>query len=55
MTYINAGHPDLYLINKDDTIENIPSNNLILGVASDYHFRYETFFLQGSICSLLLF
>ena len=41
MTYINAGHPDLYLINRDDTIDNIPSNNLILGVAKDYHFRYE--------------
>lgn len=45
--YISAGHPDFLVFNYNDTVNKILSNNLLIGIHKDYHYRVETLDLNA--------
>ncbi len=54
LKYINAGHPNLILQHKDDSINYLASNNMILGIIDYDVFRVETLPLD-TISKLITF
>ena len=51
---INCGHPNMYMLYKDNSITKISSNNLILGVIDDYTFSTQSIHIN-ELHSLFLF
>ncbi len=46
-SFINAGHPDFYLIGHDNALHAIGSNNLLIGINAKYPFRQSKLDLRN--------
>ena len=47
VNYISAGHPDFYLVTKDNQLQPFESNNLLIGINENYPFRQNQLIFEN--------